>query len=100
MFRISLMFYICIRQNETNYKIYIMKTFTLAQYANETLILIEELKADLLKYMGCKSMKVLKKDSKFQAMVAEIKDYQAMRIDLISGAINEAKLQKLLTLLN
>ena len=77
-----------------------MATFTLAQYANETLFLIEELKAELLKYMGCKPLKSLKKDAKFIAMTNEIKEYQAMRIDLIAGAINEAKLQKLLSNLN
>lgn len=77
-----------------------MKTFTLAQYANETLFLIEELKSELLKYMGCKSLKSLKKDAQFIRMTNEIREYQAMRIELIEGAINKARLDKLLTILN
>ena len=77
-----------------------MSTFTFTQYANETTILIEELKSDLLKYMGCKSLKSLKKDSQFIAMTNEIKEFMAMRNDFIQGAINDAKIEKLQSLLN
>ena len=77
-----------------------MSTFNFTQYANETTILIEELKAELLKYMGCKSLKSLKKDSQFIAMTNEIKEFMAMRNDFIQGAINDAKIEKLQSLLN
>ena len=77
-----------------------MSTFNFTQYANETTILIEELKSDLLKYMGCKSLKSLKKDSQFIAMTNEIKEFMAMRNDFIQGAINDAKIEKLQSLLN
>lgn len=77
-----------------------MATFTFTQYANETTILIEELKSDLLKYMGCKSLKSLKKDSQFISMTNEIKDFITMRNDLISGSINEAKIERLQALFN
>ena len=77
-----------------------MSTFTFTQYANETTILIEELKSDLLKYMGCKSLKSLKKDSQFISMTNEIKKYQSMRNDLIDGSINEAKIERLQAIFN
>lgn len=77
-----------------------MKTYTFTQYANETTILIEELKSDLLKHMGSKSLKSLKKDAQFIAMTNEIKEFTVMRNDLIAGAIDEAKIEKLQSLLN
>lgn len=76
-----------------------MQNFTFSQTAEETAVVIKELKADLLKFMGGKALRSLKKDPEFLAKVKEIEEMSEMLRDMEQGAKNDREIKRLLDLI-
>lgn len=73
---------------------------TVLQEANEAMNIYSELKNDLLSYMGSKPLKTLKKDPVFIKKSKDLADAKSLWYDLNVMAINQAKIEKLQSVLN